>query len=568
MSACSKSETVNHLEIAHQALARGAWEVARAWFEDSLEIEETGEAWEGVAIAAWWQNDAGTALPARRRAYRIYREADDRLGAARVAAFHAIDYCSFRNEPAIASGWLRRAHRLLEGQPLAPEHAMVLLWEGHIALSVKQDTGRARDLSRRAFELSRSIDQLDWQMFALALEGLAMVYDGEVEEGMRYLDEAATTAVAGDLHDLDAIGTICCYLIMACERVQDYARAAQWCDMIKQVSARWSYRLLFSLCTTHYAGVLIGRGRWDEAEAVLTDAIAELAESHPAMTADGVVRLAELRRRQGRLEEAEALFKQVDGQPLRWLAREYVLLGRARLAIEQSDPLRAIDLTDRFMRTLGPADHFERASGMIMLTRARAALGDGDNSPCDAYPSLEDLDLKLTSPAIVAAARYAQGMLAATSGDLEDARRRFEDAVDVFAASGAPYELGLARLELSAVLTTLGRHESAREEARRAWVTLRDLGASTEAQRARHLLEGREGTCSKSTNGSIDSDSLTQRERQVLRLVADGFTDREIAAHLELSVHTVHRHLGNVRAKLDVPSRSAAVSKAARLGLI
>ncbi len=568
MSAFTKPEPVNHLEIAHEALSRGAWEVARAWFEDSLEVQETGEAWEGVAIAAWWQNDAGTALPARRRAYRIYREADDRRGAARVAAFHAIDYCSFRNEPAIANGWIRRAHRLLEGQPLAPEHAMVLLWEGHIALSIEQDTGRARDLSRRAFELSRSIGALDWQMFALALDGLAMVCDGEVEEGMRYLDEAATAAVAGDLHDLDAIGTICCYLIMACEHVQDYARAAQWCDMVKQVSARWSYRLLFSLCTTHYAGVLIGRGQWDEAEAVLTDAIAELSESHPAMTADGVARLAELRRRQGRLDEADALFKQLDGQPLRWLAREYVLLGRARLAIEQSDPQLAIDLTDRFMRTLGPTDHFEHASGMIMLTRARAALGGEDNHPCECVASLDDLDPKAASPALVGAARYAQGMLAAKSGDLEDARRRFEDAIDAFSTSGAPYEQGLARLELSAVLTTLGRHESAREEARRAWVTLRDLGASTEAQRARNLLEGRAGAWSESTNGSIHSGSLTQRERQVLRLVADGFTDKEIAERLELSAHTIHRHLGNVRTKLDVPSRSAAVSKAARLGLI
>ena len=291
MSAFPKRDAVNHLEMAHDALSHGAWEVARAWFEDSLEIQETAEAWEGVATAAWWQNDAETALPARRRAYRLYRDADDRRGAARVAAFHAIDYCSFRNEPAIASGWLRRAHRLLEGESLAPEHAMVLLWEGHIALSVEQNTERARELSQRAFDLARSIDALDWQMFALALEGLAMVYDGEVDEGMRRLDEAATAAVAGDLHDLDAIGTICCYLIMACERVQDYSRAAQWCDMVKQVSARWSYRLLFSLCTTHYAGVLMGRGEWDEAESVLLDAIADLNESSPAMAADGLARL-------------------------------------------------------------------------------------------------------------------------------------------------------------------------------------------------------------------------------------------------------------------------------------
>ena len=568
MSAYRERTSINHLEVAHEALSRGAWETARAWFEDSLDQQETAEAWEGLAIAAWWQNDAETALPARLRAYRLFCETHDRRGAARVAAFHAIDYCSLRNEPAIASGWLRRAHRLLEGQSTSPEHAMVLLWEGHIALSVEQDTGRARDLSRRAFELSRSIGELDWQMFALALEGLAMVYDGEVDEGMRYLDEAATAAVAGDLRDLDAIGTICCYLIMACERVRDYVRAAQWCDIVKKVSARWSYRLLFSLCWTHYAGVLIGRGAWDEAEVILTEAISNLNGSHQAMAADGLARLAELRRRQGRLDEAEALYKRVDGQPLSWLAREYVLLGRASLALEQSDAQRAIDLADRFMRALGPDDHVERASGLAMLARARAALGGTEADECDSADSLDNLNPEVASPLVIGTARYAQGMFAVTAGELEKARRRFEDAVDSFAVSGAPYEQGLARLELSCVLSALGRHRAAREEAQHAWQQMLDLGARDSAERARILLTRIPDGDSHGSVGPSRTSKLTTRELELLRLVADGLTDNEISERLDLSVHTVHRHLGNVRTKLAVPSRSAAVSMAARMGLI
>ena len=236
-----------------------------------------------------------------------------------------------------------------------------------------------------------------------------MVYAGEVDEGMRRLDEAATAAVAGDLHDLDAIGTICCYLIMACERVQDYSRAAQWCDMVKQVSARWSI-----VSSSRCARLTTRASSWDAGSGTRRNRYCWTRspickESSPAMATDGLARLlAELRRRQGRRDEAEALFKQADGHPLRWLSREYVLLGQASLALDRSDPLRALDLTDRFMRSLGPADRVEHASGLAMLARAKAALGPGAALECEAVFALDVIEPQVGSPMTVGAARYAQ----------------------------------------------------------------------------------------------------------------------------------------------------------------
>lgn len=148
---------------------------------------------------------------------------------------------------------------------------------------------------------------IDLEMLVQALEGWARVSQGEVAEGMRLLDGATAAAVAGEMTDLDAMTTACCYLISACEQVRDYERAAQWCDRVTQIAERWAYRLMFALCRSHYAGVLIWRGAWPEAEAELTAATEELAATHPAMAAEGIVKLAELRRRQGRLEEATAL---------------------------------------------------------------------------------------------------------------------------------------------------------------------------------------------------------------------------------------------------------------------
>ena len=61
---------------------------------------------------------------------------------------------------------------------------------------------------------------------------------------------------------------------------------------------------------------------------------------------------------------------------------------------------------------------------------------------------------------------------------------------------------------------------------------------------------------------------LTRREVEVLRLVARGWTDRDIAERLYLSRRTVSNHVSNILGKLDVPSRRAAVVKAVRLGML
>src|SRR5439155_25906496 len=158
----------------------------------------------------------------------------------------------------------------------------------------------------------------------------ALVASGAVAEGMRILDEVNTAVVAGEMSDLIAIGLACCYMIAACDRVRDYDRAVQWCTRLKAFCATWGLRPLFAVCRTQYASICMWRGTWLEAEQELTAATDELAASRPAMTADGVVRLAELRRRQGRLVEAAALFDQAEPHGL-------AALGRAERAFDRDD---------------------------------------------------------------------------------------------------------------------------------------------------------------------------------------------------------------------------------------
>ena len=361
--------------------------------------------------------------------------------------------------------------------------------------------------------------------------------------------------------DPDAIVTTCCYLISACERVRDYDRAAQWCERALVLATRWSYRFMFAYCRTHYAGVLIWRGAWPEAEAELDAATGELASTFPAMAAEGIARLAELRRCQGRVEEAHALLDRLEAQPLRTMGTSLALLGRAALALERGDAEATIDLTERFLRGVPTQDRVERVDGLELLARAQAALGDHARAERTAG-ELQVIATTIATPGLLAKSRYVEGVVAVAAGDLEAARRRFEDAVDLFEGSAAPYEAARARLELASVLARLGRDESATREARRAFFALDQIGASPESERAADLL------CHLEATEEDSRWNLTPRELEILRLVAQGFGDKEVAVALEISEHTVHRHVSNILNKLDVPSRTAAVAQAVRYDLL
>jgi DNA-binding NarL/FixJ family response regulator len=133
--------------------------------------------------------------------------------------------------------------------------------------------------------------------------------------------------------------------------------------------------------------------------------------------------------------------------------------------------------------------------------------------------------------------------------------------VTLFRASRAPFEAARARLELAGCLAEQGESDAAIREAGAAAEALEQLGAQVEAARARELV-------SRLAGDQRPGGPLSRREVEVLRLVSDGLTDKEIAAALVLSQHTVHRHVSNIYAKLGCSTRAAAVAKAGRLDLL
>jgi DNA-binding NarL/FixJ family response regulator len=158
--------------------------------------------------------------------------------------------------------------------------------------------------------------------------------------------------------------------------------------------------------------------------------------------------------------------------------------------------------------------------------------------------------------------------VAARSGDPKSARKHFEDAVDLFKESGAPFETGRARVELARVMGTLGRPEAGSEEARRAIDELTPLGATLEIGRARAVLDALAASPAVRPLLVKDRQRLTRREVEILQLISTGLNNQAIAERLFISEHTVHRHVANTLSKLNVSSRSAAVAQAGRLGLL
>ena len=539
MSAGIEVTGADPLDAGHEALRRGEWEQARAHFEAALADGETADAIEALAMAAWWLDDGQVVIESREHAYRLFREQGDNLAAARMATWLTWDYLAFRGEAAVANGWLQRAHRMIDGLDPAPEHGWLAIREAEIAYLLENDLVAARRLAHQALDIGRAIGDADVELSALALEGMALTSDGSVAEGIRMLDEASAAAVAGEISQLWAVGRACCYLVTACERVRDFERAAQWSTRMIEFGERWRIPHLFAVCRAHYGAVLVSRGTWAEAEVEFEAAMRTFRECRPGMGFEAVVRLAELRRRQGRLAEATELFRQVEFHPI---AR----LGLAAVALDGGDAALAAELAERFLRQLGAENRIQRLAGLELLARALVELSEGDRAKA-AVGELRELADDLGTDSLRASALAAEGAVAAATGEPETACRCYEDAVDLFQRNGAPFETALARAELARVLSALGRTEAAERQARAADEAMRAIRAAAD-------------------NAPVTE--LTAREVEVLRLVADGLTNPAIAERLVISEHTVHRHLANILMKLGLSSRAAAAAWAAQRGLV
>jgi ATP/maltotriose-dependent transcriptional regulator MalT len=237
---------------------------------------------------------------------------------------------------------------------------------------------------------------------------------------------------------------------------------------------------------------------------------------------------------------------------------------RAALAFDQGDPRAAIALAERFLRSVPVEDRAARPPALEVLVLAQTARGDHAQAQL-AFAELEEIASTVTTAPLQAAVKFAAGILAAAEGKHQTASRHFEDAIDLYRRCGAPFETARAHTELARALFALGQYEHAGVQAHKALEILLRLGAIAEGERASVLIHEADAATQKLSDKVPTLVDLTTRELEVLRLIATGKNNQEIAAELVLSVRTVERHISNIYQKLQLSGPVARTSATAYL---
>ena len=537
--------TSRELVTAEAALKGGRWEEAAAGFADVIAHTDDPRAHDGLAQVAWWLDDAEIALTAREAAYRGFRGMGDHRAAARVAATLGYDSILFGQGIPVGRGWLARAADLLAGRDDLPEAGWLAVRNAEVALTVDHAPRAGLEYARAAESLGRTTGDGDLVVVGQALAGLALVKMGDVAPGMALLDAAAGAATAGDVDDLMWMGKVCCWLINACQDAHDQVRAATWCARVEEICTRHDLAPLFSVCRIQYASVQMSRGECVAAEEILTGVLQRLEHSQRGARLEAVAQLGELRRRQGRHDEAETLLRQAGYQT-------NAVISRCRLQLTEAEAERAWLTVTELLRSLPAEQLLERAKVLAMVVETGAAAGRSDEARA-AATELRAVAEQVGTDALLAESAAAQARLA-----LDGARAitPWQDAVRHAAAAGLGFDEAEYRLDYAACLQALGDRKGVIDQAGRALELLEPLGIGPSIDRARRLL------------GHGDAgDPLSERQIDVLRLLARGLSNADIAAQLFVSEHTVHRHVANIYNNLNLSSRAAAATYAAGRGL-
>lgn len=522
------------------ALDAGDWLAARSLFELALKTAPGPEAAYGLARAVEWAGDFETAIRLYEKAFVMSR----RQGQVRLPALIAARELSFLYgavyaNAAAADGWRARSLSLLDEAGGCVERGWV-----HLAECLATDNpAHIRVHAAAARELGQRFADPDLEFCARSCEGLSLVLDGRIVEGMRLVDEAAAAATGGEVRDYQAAGEIYCKMLLCSELTLDVRRAQQWMEVAEGFGHRAHALWIPAICSTHYAGILTAAGRWSEAEDRLASAIHDYDASFRGLRSAAVVRLADLRLRQGRLEEAASLLKNNE-------TNSYAigLLARLRLANGEIDSAASILM--RHVAVSGKTVLI--ASELALLAEVHLAAGRLEAAATLGF-KLNGIAAAVGSAQYRALAEYTLGVAGLAAGDA-GSRAHLEKALAYFGEAGLPLERTRCRLALARTIAP-AEPELAVSEVRTAIMDFQRLGAAYDADAAAQQLRllGHGSRTPARIGGR-----LTARESEVLQLLTEGHSNSQIAARLFISKRTVEHHVGSILAKLGINTRAQA----------
>jgi DNA-binding NarL/FixJ family response regulator len=531
------------LAAGNAALQRADWSTAQAEFELAIRSSDSPEARDGLGLALWWLNEIDAAHRQRALAYSGYKERGEWGAAARLACWLGREQVFLHGNIAAMQGWFARAARLIELVPPGIDQA----WFHILRASMIAPPAEMAQIAEQTITAARRWQHSELEAFALAFGGQAQIALGWVERGLQQLDEAMTMVTSGEVRDFTIISEVFCALLSACETAGDLVRSEQWCRAAADFAEYHHCSFLSAYCRTTYGSLMTALGRWSDAEQALTEAIRAFEQGHKWLRIHAVIRLAGLRVAQDRIEEAEIMLAGLEdyGNAVVPIARLHLRKGEAafaRAVLEQA-------LTEREALTL----HQREA----LLTLIEVLLALDDVAAADAaLQRLVDLTQHAQSHMLTAQIELTRGSIQLRQGAVDAAQASFARALATLKAYDQSMLAGQVRLKMALSLQT-SDPAGAIVWARAALATFDRLGVPYDRAEAVKLLR----TLGAPTQSAPRSRKpLTEREIEIVGLLASGLTNREIAERLVISAKTVEHHVSSILNKLNLRSRTEAAA--------
>jgi DNA-binding CsgD family transcriptional regulator len=537
--------TVDTLLQAREAYERRDWVLA---FDRLRRASDLGpEDSMALATSAYLLGNVDDALRALQAGYQDRIRNEDSLGALRFAFWLGM-VLNLRGEMAVGGGWVARAQRLLETETKDVVERGYVLAHEFFQQVVRGDFARAGETAARVVETGQRFQDHDLIALGLMNQGKFLIYSAQVPGGLALLDEAMVEISAAEVSPIIA-GMVYCSMIESCQELSDFSRAASWTTALTRWCNGQPGLVPFTgQCSLHRGQIMRLRGAYGEALAEFALAQRRYqAEGTPAPAGRVLAEQGDVLRIRGELDEAEAAYRRAaelghepqPGLALAWLAR-----GRTTAAISAVRRLLA-EAHDPVHRS------WMLPAAVEVLISARLVDEARQNSD-----ELAGIASAFGNSAVRAMAAYAAANVELASGELEDALSHARESCGLWSDVGAPYETARARVLVARALRELNDEDSATTEFAVAYRAFAEVGAAPAAKEVDRLL------------GRARPAGLTERELEVLKLVAEGRSNPDIARVLVLSHKTVERHLSNIFTKLDVPSRTAAAAYAHEHGLM
>lgn len=546
--------TTDPIAVAREAYERQAWSVVYdaltpAAAAGSLDFADL----ERLSRAAYMLGRPADSVAVLEQAYQKATRAGDLAGAARASFWLGFSLVN-EGEMARGGGWLARAERLLEEDGTPRVEAGYLLIPAGIGALQRGATTEALATFEAMGRIADRFADVDLAAVSRLGRGEALIGLGDRDRGIALLDDAMVAVTGGEVSPLIA-GIIYCAAIEAFHQVFDLRRAQEWTAALTRWCDAHPESVAFrGRCLVYRAELMVLHGAWHDADAEARRA-REVLAGPPVSPEIGeaLYQEAELERLRGSYRRADAAYRRAaehGRRPEPGLALMRVAQGRADVALTMIR--RALDETGEIIarpRLLGPAVEIMLAAGDVDGARSAAA-------------ELAALAAASDAPLLRAHALAAEGAVRLATEDARGALPRLRTAWETWRALDVPYEAARVRALVARACRALGDDETASMELDAARRALEELGAGPDLVR---LADGGRG---RSRRGVAAPGGLSGREIEVLRLVAAGRTNREIATELVISERTVDRHVSNIFSKLRVSSRSAATAAAYERGLV